>query len=385
MVKISNVFDKIKKDEENKTPPSGQKNTFQSSVAQATKGKTLYFSHPQKEPHPLKGYFSNVLKLKAKEMEKTNQALPETETCYSMEKEDRICPVEELERLYEDILFIIKELLKEDTDYTSLETRTIMEKIGNIVDQLTIGNDDLLALALTKDSVDINYLLCHSVNTCIYSIDIGLGLGYNRSQLIELGASAFLHDIGMKQYLGLVNRNAVLTPEERNEIKEHTAIGRQILENINGLSESVINTVVYHHERIDGSGYPKGLQGESISEYAKIVGLVDMYTAMVHPRIYRHAYLATETAKEIMRNKNAFVYSLLRVLIERIGIFPPGSMVQLNTKETARVIKRNHKFSMSPLVQVISDADGKPLKENKVLNLADDLGIHIKGRLPIKT
>jgi HD-GYP domain-containing protein (c-di-GMP phosphodiesterase class II) len=174
----------------------------------------------------------------------------------------------------------------------------------------------------------------------------------------------------MTKYLDLACEQRKFTPEEYNTIKNHSIEGSQILEKIIELNKEIIQTARQEHERIDGSGYPGGLKEKDISECAKIIGIADVYEAMVHPRPYRKAYLPLDAIKEILKNKSAFEAKIVKILIERIGFFPVGSFVELNTKEIAQVIKVNHQYPMRPVVKVIYDGEGNKLEEEKIFDLA---------------
>lgn len=293
-------------------------------------------------------------------------------------KEARVASSEETMKLYEELVSLMGEVLKEDIDYESIEAERITVQVEKLIDQLSWGNERMLGLALVKNSIDENYLPRHSVNVCIFSIEVGLGLGYGRARLVELGISALLHDMGMPKYLHLANQPRKLTAKEYNEIKNHPIGGSEILKKIKGLNKVAIYVARQHHERINGSGYPRGLKGESINEYAKIVSVVDVYEAMLHRRAYRNGHLSLETMQEILTNKKAFEYKLIKILIEEIGVFPLGSLVELDTKEIAEVIKLNRGVPLRPVVKIIYDADGKQPSETKVLDLVTQPTIYIK-------
>lgn len=296
-------------------------------------------------------------------------------------KGTKVVSSEESLKLYEALMSLMKEILKEDINHESIDVKQITALIEKIIEQLSLNNEKLLELALIKDSKDVNYIFCHSINVCIYSIAIGLGLGYEKSKLTELGISALLHDAGMSCYLPVVNRSTKLTTREYNEIKNHSINGSAFLEKIKNLNRIASYVAHQHHERIDSSGYPRGLKGESINEYAKIVGIVDVFEAMLHQRLYRNEFLPLEALREILANKNSFQYRLIKILIEKIGIFPIGSLVELNTKEIAQVVKLNYAVPLRPVVKIISGVDGEEPKETKTLDLTTQPTICIKKGL----
>ncbi len=293
----------------------------------------------------------------------------------------KIASSEESLRLYEESISLMREILKEDIDCKSIDIKRITAWIEKIVNQLSLGDEKILRLALINDSVDRNYLLCHSINVCIFAIKVGLGLGYNKSKLMELGISALLHDMGMIKFRHLSDLPRKFTAKEQNEIKDHPIVGSELLEKIKNLNKIVVHVAYQQHERVDGSGYPRGLRGGSIKEYAKIVGIVDVFEAMIHQRLYRDEFLPVDATRKIIANKNSFEHKLAKILIESIGIFPVGSFVELNTKEIGRVIKLNCNISVRPVVEILFGADGEKPKERRILDLTTQPTICIKKAL----
>jgi HD-GYP domain-containing protein (c-di-GMP phosphodiesterase class II) len=295
-------------------------------------------------------------------------------------KEAKVASNGEDLKLYAETVSFMKEVLQGSGNDWFIDTERLTALTEKMVGQLSLNNGKLYALAFAGDCKDEDYLPYHSVNVCILSIEVGLGLGYSRPELIELGSSALLHDIGMTEYAQLSNQPRKLTADEYAQVKEHTVKGQEILEKNKNLSERARAVARQHHVRLDGSGYPNDPEAESIDEYAQIVGLADMYEAMVHPRVYRDKFLPLEAMREILRSKRGFEHRLIKILIEKIGIYPIGSLVELNTKETAEVIELDNSVHLRPVAKfmIIRDADGGSLKTNKVLDMTARTGIHIK-------
>ena len=130
-------------------------------------------------------------------------------------------------KLYEESLSLAGEVIREDSDYRSIDAVKLADTVARISQQITLGNELLLLLAFTRNSVPTNYLLCHSLNVCVYALRIGLGLNYEKKQLLELGVSAFFHDIGMAKYLYLANQPRRLSDEEFTQIKNHPSLGAE--------------------------------------------------------------------------------------------------------------------------------------------------------------
>ncbi|MGE5196893.1 MAG: HD-GYP domain-containing protein [Deltaproteobacteria bacterium] len=285
--------------------------------------------------------------------------------------------IEELNGMYEQAVSKVKQLYKLQIDTNTDFASWINPPVEKIADYLLTGQKDLLKLCLCDYPKEQNYLYCHPVNVCILSLYIGLD--YERSSLLELGTACLAHDIGIIKYLDLINKPGHLTKEEYVKVKEHSDRGFEILSKIGkGLSPFIFDAVRQEHERIDGSGYPKGLKDNQINEYGQIIGLVDVYEALTHSRPYRDKHTPLETIRIILDNKNTFSNSATKELIERVGIFPVGIAVQLNTKEIGVVLKENPKLPLRPVVEILVDAYGNELQTPKQIDLANNSVVYIE-------
>ena len=294
-----------------------------------------------------------------------------------MEK-GKLLNMEDCKKTYDEIMSFISDINHEVLKNYVSNYESITECVNRLAEQLMLGNESLLEMPCTSSQ---NYPFAHELNVCIYSLKIGLELGYDKTRLTELGASALFHDIGMIKYLDIANLRRTLSPDEYNEIKKHVTTGAELLKKITGIPEIVIDSVAQSHERIDGSGYCKGIKGDLIKPYAKIIGLSCVYDAITHPRAYRDRFMPLSAMQELLKRKSIFEYRLLKILINEIGIFPLGSLVQLNTRETGRVVKINRGLPMRPVVKIIYDRENKKLDHTKVVDLAEQPTIYIKQSL----
>lgn len=283
---------------------------------------------------------------------------------------------EETEKLYQDSLLLIKSILEKGLKQEPIEVKEIKEHIEKLVDQLSAGNSELINL--TNNSTPLNYLYAHSVNVCMLSVILGIGIGYNREQLIELGVASFLHDIGMVKVTDVSVKSSKLSDEDYDKIKNHPVFGVEMLEMVKDISQAAIYVAREHHERPDGKGYPKGLKGNQIEEYAKVVSTVDTFEALTHDRAYRVKLHPYEAVREILKNKEHFDFKLLKALIEQIGIFPVGSWVVLSTNEIAVVVDVNKDSPLKPVVKVIFDSQERKLSEEKIINFTQYPTLYIK-------
>ncbi len=214
----------------------------------------------------------------------------------------------------------------------------------------------------------------HGINVSIFALKIGQGLGYPRERLVELGLAALIHDIGMcKIPEDVVNKEGVLTDAEYVLIKKHPLFGYDIVMNALGEKYQWLATVVsQEQERDGGQGYPRALKGNDIHEYAKIIGMVDVYEALSHPRPQRKRFLPYEATKVIVNSsKNMFPQKMIKVLINKLSCFPIGSYVVLNSKAIGRVRETNEASPLRPIIELLYDGMGQKLAEKKLIKLQD--------------
>jgi len=231
---------------------------------------------------------------------------------------------------------------------------------------------------LTNIHTTDNYLYSHSVNVGIYSAALGMALGLKRDDLIDLGIGAMLHDIGKTQIpLEILNKPGKLTDEEYRTMKEHSMHGYQILKDHPDIPLISAHCALQHHERLDGTGYPRGLKGSEIHLFGQIVGIADVYDALTSNRVYRKAFLPHEALEMLFTSTGQFDQELIRKFRDNVAIYPIGLVVALSTGEKAVVVDINTKFPHRPIVRVLADADGQDVKSPYELDLSADLTLMI--------
>ena len=209
-----------------------------------------------------------------------------------------------------------------------------------------------------------NYTFIHSIDTCIMASFLGVSAGYNKWQLREIGIGASLHDIGKTKIpLEILNKKTKLTDEEFNEIKNHPLYGAKILKKNVIISDAIIKIVEQHHERIDGRGYPYGLEGKQITNYAKLACICDVYDAVSNDRCYRKKFSPNDAYELILSGSGSnFDQELVCNFKNTFAIYPLGCGVRLSNKITGYVVRQNKGFPDRPIVRVLFDVDtGKPI------------------------
>ncbi len=247
----------------------------------------------------------------------------------------------------------------EDIIYDFIEEPDAMENLYN------------LAVSVIDES---NSMAIHLFNHTVYSMKLGIGLKWSQDRLVRLGVASLIHDVGMCAISqGIRHKEGKLTPEEIAEIRSHPQYGMEIVMHMYGDQFSWLAEAVYHeHERKNGRGYPQGLSGSQISEYGKIIGLADVYEALTHHRPQRKRLLPHKAVQEIVQTQKVqFHQRLLKVMIEELSAFSLNSLVRLNSNAIGRVTETTPGQPLRPVVQLIFDADGNEIGEDRFISLRE--------------
>ena len=250
---------------------------------------------------------------------------------YIMEPGDEEQDLANLEPIREETLFQARGLIKNyfalSKQNKSMEMAGIKSVIGDIVDQI-IRNPNIVYNMVDIRSHD-DYTYAHSVNVCVISVMVGVALNLNRRQLETLGMGAIMHDIGKILIDNkILNKPTKLEPEESELVRRHARDGYELLRrkaNINFLASHI---VFQHHEREDGSGYPRGLPGKRIHSFSKIVAVADAYDAMTSNRIYQKEITSLQAIEEIKQEANRkFNSVVVEAFLQVVAPFPIGSTI----------------------------------------------------------
>lgn len=197
----------------------------------------------------------------------------------------------------------------------------------------------------------------HSLGVTVLSIAIGKSIGLSRRSLSQLALCALLHDIGkMKVPIEIITKPGRLTDEEFSEVKKHPGIGGSILKKNDLISDLVLNGVVSHHEKFDGSGYPKKLKGKDIPLFGRIVSCADVYDALTSTRPYRTPATPADAIEYIMGGTGLqFDRGIVRGFLRCISPYPVGSCVSLSNGNTAVIVEQNSRNPMRPKIFMMDD------------------------------
>ncbi len=204
----------------------------------------------------------------------------------------------------------------------------------------------------------------HSVSSCALLIMFGHHLHLDRTLLHEAGLGGMLHDIGkMRVPNHILNKPGKLTEEESAIMRDHVRLGLETLGRTPGVSSQVMQVAAEHHERLNGSGYPRKLRGFQISPLGRMATIVDVYDAMTSIRIYHPGVEPADALQQLYQgNPGGFDEDLVEHFIQAIGIYPVGSLVRLESNRLAVVLEQNQGGLLRPVVRVVYDiSHGQPL------------------------
>lgn len=286
-----------------------------------------------------------------------------------------------------------KTSLKKEVLYARELHQTVFRSIGDVMKQL--GNGEAVPVQETKrvasqmvDSVLRNpdafawlsrvkeadeHTYGHSVRSAVWSIIFGRHLGLAKKDLDTLAMGVLLKDVGKTSIDRALLNKAQRTPEEEREYERFVEIGVEILRQTPGVEPKIISVVKHHCERVNGSGFPQHLRGDKIPLLGKIAGIVTFYDEVTNPRgeIFP---LAPSRAVAMLydRRDKEFQEELVVEFIRAIGLYPTGTLVELNTGEVAVVIEQNFERRLKPKVMVVLNACKEPLSKPLLLDLAED-------------
>ncbi len=207
----------------------------------------------------------------------------------------------------------------------------------------------------------------HSLNVAALSIVMGKSMGMSPREMEDLGVCGMLHDVGKTSISSeILNKNGALTDEEYAEIKKHTRYGRDILMSTKSVMSGAADVAHSHHEWMDGTGYPRGLDSDTIPVYARIVAITEAYDTMTTTQPYREASSPSEALQELYSKRGTqFDEDLVIKFIEAVGIFPPGSVVEMVNGEIG-IVLANTSDKLRPRVIIILDAEKEPSSQRVV-------------------
>lgn len=252
----------------------------------------------------------------------------------------------------------------------TLDAGMVSEAVNGITESV-MRNADAMLLFTQLQSKD-DYTQSHALDVSVYMTAFGRFLEMPPEDIRLLGHLGLLQDMGKVRLPDpLIQKRERLTPAEFDLAKTHVRHSAEILAATKGLPPELAELATLHHERHDGSGYPRGLKGKDIGPAGSIAGIVDVFDALTARRPYGEP-LAPSTALSMIYKWRGTLFDgpLVEQFIRFVGIFPLGSVVELNSAEIAIVIAQNLEKRLQPRIMIIRDAAGNPMKPQKLMDLS---------------
>ena len=252
-------------------------------------------------------------------------------------------------------VFVKKLFCNETNTHKQLDLQAVTEMIKLILKSVRNNHCNLM-LALHKTGlIDENYIYSHTVRTAILSLLIGNDLRLPNHKLIELGVAALLHDIGMFSIPKELYLNSrALSEDELKIIHNHPIHSYKLLDSHN-LSPAVKLAALEHHEREDGTGYPRKLTGEKISQYGKIIAVACSFDAISSKRAYKDSVDSHTGLINILKSKTKYNSVAVQALVNSLSIYPIGLYVLLSNEKQAQVVDVDPFDPRFPVVQLIGE------------------------------
>ena len=242
----------------------------------------------------------------------------------------------------------------------SIELGLFEELVTEIVSTSEYCPRTLLEAIRLKQKDDYTHL--HSVAVGTLMVNVARQLGRSKAQIYEYGLAGLFHDIGKVRVEGdILDKEGSLTEEEFATVRAHPQHGYDILSATPGIPAAALDACLHHHERPDGKGYPFGLQGEALSEVARLGAICDVYDALTSDRAYKRAWTPADAIAAMWRWEGQFDRDLLFAFMQSIGVFPEGLVVQLDGDRLGLVLAPRNEGQRSRVLVFFCTASGSPL------------------------
>ena len=286
-------------------------------------------------------------------------------------------PDENRKQLYEQGLEYLNGVLsaiRNRQDFSLDKGQQIIRKLAEV----NPAQDPALIMALHLND-QFKFVLHHGVNIAVYAIKISKYLGFELKHQVELGLAGLLHDVGIAAIPDkIIYKPKKLNEEEIKIFRERPNVGYKILKKFGYEYAYLAECAAQVHERIDGTGYPVGLKADEIPEYAQILGLLDVYEALIHSRPQRDKLTPFAAVKEIINTgKDRFQRKHLKALLNTFTVFPLHSYVRLNSDAIGKVIETYPDQPMRPKVRIIYDSQNQKVLSDRIIALPEDSLLHI--------
>ena len=234
----------------------------------------------------------------------------------------------------------------------AVDTANAQKLVEEITDSISRNPGALISLARLKTADDYTYM--HSVAVCALMIALAKQLGLDEEQTHSAGFAGLLHDLGKALMpMEVLNKPGKLTDEEFAIIKKHPEEGHRLLLGNPRSDKSILDVVLHHHEKMDGSGYPNGLKGDTISLMAKMGAVCDVYDAITSNRPYKAGWAPADSLRKMAEWADGhFDQRVFQAFVKSLGIYPIGSLIRLESGRLGLVVEQSEKSLLTPCIKV---------------------------------
>ncbi len=237
----------------------------------------------------------------------------------------------------------------------SVNLKVIDEMANDIVSSVFRNTSAMTILTRIKDKHSYNWR--HMINCAIFTAVFAKYLGYKEEAVQQLAMGALLHDLGQaKLPQGIISRPSKLISSEMDIIKRHVAQGLGLVKGEKGITPLILDMIVNHHERLDGSGYPRGITAVKLSRPARMMAIVDVYDALTADRPHQEGDEPINALRYLLANKELFDAELVQHFIKCLGVHPVGTIVKLTNERLALVLEGNKSNPIKPKVKLFYNA-----------------------------
>ncbi|MBV6448729.1 HD-GYP domain-containing protein [Nitrosomonas sp.] len=233
----------------------------------------------------------------------------------------------------------------------ALEIEGVESLVEEINQSMERNPNALLTLIRLKNVNEYTYM--HSVAVCMLMVALGRQLGLGAAQIKQAGTAGLLHDIGKMVIPNeVLNKPGKLTDEEFAVMRSHPERGWEILKSCYQVHETALDVCLHHHERVDGKGYPKKLSGETLTLFARMGAVCDIYDAISSDRCYKPAWPPAESIRKMASWKDGhFDETVFQAFVKTIGIYPSGTLLKLKSGRLGVVMEQSTKKLTTPIVK----------------------------------
>lgn len=279
---------------------------------------------------------------------------------------------EELVRAREVVAKAGALITKLEQDLKSMQAIELKEVLPTVqlLSESVIANPSAMMWLLRMRSENA-VVVSHALKVAVYMLTLGRHIGFNKQQMVELGFIGLLLDVGKLEMPDeILSKPEKLSEEESNLMQTHVDASINLLESKEPLSFNVRLGINEHHERMDGSGYPRGLTGGEISIFGRMAAIADSFAAMTSPRAYSSTLSSFDAMKELFKMAEGQLHApLVEEFVQAVGIFPVGSLIQLTTGEIAIVLEHNKVRRLDPKVLLLTRSDKTLLEKPMMFDL----------------